>query len=76
VETKDMQAYRVETTLEHDGKLALADLPFRAGESVEIIILAKPTVPPPGTRYPLRGTPITYIRPTEPVAAEDWEAGR
>ena len=25
------------------------------------------------TLYPLRGTPFTYIDPTEPVAVEDWE---
>jgi hypothetical protein len=23
-------------------------------------------------RYPLRGTPLTYMDPTEPVALEDW----
>jgi hypothetical protein len=23
-------------------------------------------------QYPLRGTPLTYIEPTEPVALEDW----
>ncbi len=26
------------------------------------------------TRYPLRGTPVDYGDPTEPVAKSDWEA--
>jgi len=69
-----MQAYRVETTLQQDGTLTLKDLPFQAGEAVEIIILARPSVPSPPNRYPLRGTPISYLEPTEPVAQEDWEA--
>jgi hypothetical protein len=25
-------------------------------------------------RYPLAGSPIRYIRPTDPVAEEDWNA--
>lgn len=28
----------------------------------------------PTERYPLRGQPIVYHGPTEPVAAEDWNA--
>jgi hypothetical protein len=27
-------------------------------------------------RYPLRGTPYRYDRPTDPVAEEDWESLR
>jgi len=69
-----MQAYRVEATVEHDGTLTLSNLPLRVGETVEVIIL----VHPPGVvgpqQYPLRGTPVHYHDPTEPVAQEDWEA--
>ena len=71
-----MQAYRVETTLEQDGTLTLSNLPLRAGEAVEVIML----VQPPGLmryqRYPLRGTSVHYSEPTEPVAQEDWEAAQ
>jgi hypothetical protein len=69
-----MQAYRVKTHVQHDGQLTLDNLPLHAGEAVEVIILV-PT--PPGTTsnlYPLRGTAIAYQDPTEPVAADAWEA--
>lgn len=69
-----MQAHRVKATVDQDGTLTLRDLPFHAGETVEVIILAQPS--PPARRYPLRGTPVRYDRPTEPVAEEDWEASR
>ena len=71
-----LPAHRIETTLRQDGTLTLEHLPFRAGQVVEVIILAQPSSPGPDTPYPLRGTPIRYDRPTEPVAVEDWEALR
>jgi hypothetical protein len=69
-----MQAYRTETTISRDGTLTLENLPFQAGEAVEVIILARPTIWSRPGRYPLRGMPVVYIDPTEPVAEEDWEA--
>ncbi|HET8629576.1 MAG TPA: hypothetical protein VFL91_19335 [Thermomicrobiales bacterium] len=69
-----MQAHRVKLTIERDGTLTLRDIPFQAGETVEVIILAQPS--PPERRYPLRGTPVRYDRPTEPVAEEHWEVSR
>jgi hypothetical protein len=36
-----MQAYRVETTVADDGQLRPTQLPFRAGEEVEVIILPR-----------------------------------
>jgi hypothetical protein len=36
-----MRAYRIETTIEQDGELALHALPLKAGEAVEVIILAQ-----------------------------------
>jgi len=69
-----MQAYRIETTVAQDGTLTLSNLPLRAGETVEVIILVQPSVMLGRQRYPLRGTPIRYIDPTEPVAQADWEA--
>jgi hypothetical protein len=71
-----MQAYRVETTLTQDGTLTLRNLPLRAGESVEVIILVQPPVALRQRQYPLRGTPIRYVDPTEPVAQADWEAAQ
>ena len=74
VEGTLMQAYRVETTLTQDGTLTVSNLPLRAGEAVEIIILVQPPAGVGHPRYPLRGTPIQYLEPTEPVAQADWEA--
>jgi hypothetical protein len=71
-----MLAHRVETTLKQDGTLTLTDLPFHAGETVEIIILAQGTRAPGQNRYPLRGTPIRYAHPTEPVAHDEWAAAQ
>jgi hypothetical protein len=68
-------AHRIETVLAEDGKLSLDNLPFRAGQTVEVIVL--PTVrtaTPPD--HPLRGTVLRYDRPTEPVAEPDWDALR
>lgn len=73
-----MSTHHVETKLTEDGKLTLNDLPFRAGDSVEVIVMPRPTKASAigATPYPLRGKPIQYIEPTEPVADEDWEALR
>jgi hypothetical protein len=62
-----MQAHRAETTLSEDGVITLRDIPFRRGESVEVIVLPFAGVAPSGSRYPLRGTPVTFLSATEPV---------
>jgi hypothetical protein len=69
-----MQAYRIETTVKEDGSLTLEEVPFRAGEEVEVIVLARGRSLPQGDRYPLRGKPLQYDDPTEPVAESDWDA--
>jgi hypothetical protein len=69
-----MQAHRTETTLSEDGVITLRDIPFRRGESVEVIVLPSSAVAISGSRYPLRGTPVTLLSPAEPVADADWEA--
>jgi len=71
-----MQAYRVATTLQQDGTLTLSNLPFQAGETVEVIILVQPSIALDRQRYPLRDVPIRYVGPTEPVAQADWEAAQ
>ena len=71
-----MQAYRVETTLRQNGTLTLSDLPFQAGEAVEVIILVRSPAVLRENRYPLRGTPVSCTDPAAPVAQEDWKAAR
>ena len=68
-----MQAHRIEIVVQQDGKLVIEDIPFNAGESVEVIILSTNKTSTEN-RYPLRGTVIEYIDPTDPVALDDWEA--
>ncbi len=74
LEGRALQAYRIETTLTKGGMLTLKNLPFQKGESVEIIILRQSIPLSRKDEYPLRGTLLNYINPTEPVAQEDWEA--
>jgi hypothetical protein len=74
MEKMPMQAYRQETIIQRDGTLTLRDLPLQAGEKVEVIIIVHPPATRPQHPYPLRGLPITYIDPTEPIASSDWEA--
>lgn len=76
-----MNAHHIETILTENGTLMLQDLPFQAGDTVEVIILQRhklqPTEAPishsDSNPYLLRGTVIRYDDPTEPVALEDWE---
>jgi hypothetical protein len=69
-----MNAHRLEATLEQDGELTLNDLPFQAGDAVEVIILARAAESNGQKRYPLRGQPVRFNDPTAPVADDDWEA--
>jgi len=68
-----MNTHRVETTFVKDGVLTLDGLPFHAGDSVEVIILPRPSRKGIVDRYPLHGTSLIYECPTEPVAIDDWE---
>ena len=49
-----MEAHRIETTLTQDRTLILDNLPFHAGETVEVIILAQPGRASGHTSYALR----------------------
>ena len=71
-----MHAHRLETTINPDGRLTLDNLPFQPGETVEVIILAETALTIEQNRYPLRGLPVQYEQPTEPVALNDWETLR
>lgn len=69
-----MQAHRTETTVAAGGSITLRDLPFQNGESVEVIVLPIQALAAAPSRYPLRGTPVSLIEPTEPGAGAEWEA--
>ncbi len=71
-----MQALRLETVIQTDGMLTLGNLPLKAGSTIEVIILVRPTSTSRLNRYPLRGKPITYLNPMEAVALSDWSAMR
>lgn len=71
-----LPAHRVETTIKADGTLTLDQLPFRAGQTVEVIILPYPGCAPAVSQYPLRGTPVRYDDPTGPIAEDEWEASK
>lgn len=70
-----MNAVRIETTVGEHGEVHITKLPFPAGEPVEVIVVRKP-VRQQSNGFPLRGVPIEYERPTDPVAEEDWDALR
>ena len=65
-----MQAYRVETKISQDGKLSIKGLPFRKGDTVEVIVLSQKKIAS-SNRYPLQGKPIQYQKPFDSVTAED-----
>jgi hypothetical protein len=71
-----MLAHRIETMITQDKTLTWENLPFHCGEQVEVIILSRRRRDSGQHRYPLRGTTIQYIDPTEPVAQDDWEVTR
>ena len=55
-----MSTHHVETKLTEDGKLTLNDLPFRAGEAVEVIVMSRPSPHAETDRYPLRSKTPTH----------------
>ena len=71
-----MEAFKTEAEVSENGTVTLRGVPFRKGERVEVIVLAK--APPPAAvdeRYPLRGTAYRFEDPFSPPVSEDeWEA--
>jgi len=67
-----MSSHHFEKKLEKDGTLILTDLPFRAGETVEVVIVSK-SAEKNTNLYSLQGKPIKYESPFEPIAQDDWE---
>ena len=71
-----MKAVRIETTIGENGEVHLAKLPFPTGARVEVIVLPRGAHTAASERFPLRGTPVKYDRPTDPVSEEEWSALR
>ncbi|OHB71924.1 MAG: hypothetical protein A2V70_10475 [Planctomycetes bacterium RBG_13_63_9] len=71
-----MRTYRVQATLSDDGTLTLQEIPFRAGERVEVVLRRREPQQAADARYPLHGKPIQYVDPLQSVAEDEWEAPR
>lgn len=71
-----MNTHRVETTVGQDKTVLLKNLPFDVGESVEVVVFRCVSKINEDDRYPLRGTTVKYIDPTEPVVPGDWNVLR
>ena len=67
-----MQPYRTHAVVSANGSLEIEQVPFAAGDTVEVVIL--PTkAQNTSQRYPLQGTPIQFEDAVSPVAEGDWE---
>ena len=62
-----MQVYAYELTVKKKGSLTLENLPFNAGEKVEVIIIPRSSRHLAEKLYPFWGKPIIYLNPTDPV---------
>lgn len=69
-----MQTYHIETTMINNGTLIINELPFRAGEKIEVILRRRSLEKQSNEKYPLRGKLIRYDHPFESVAENDWDA--
>lgn len=69
-----MEIYRVVKRVASGRKLLLDDLPFRAGDRVEVVVRGHKQGQVTGDRYPLRGKPVRYLQPFEGVDENEWEA--
>jgi hypothetical protein len=71
-----MQAHRTKAIVSENGSLTIERVPFPAGKPVEVVVFPAQSQSRQGERYPLRGTPIRFDDPNEPVAQSDWEVLR
>ena len=67
-----MKTFRTEITISDDKTLTIKELPFPAGDKVEVVVRSSKRRKKRGERYPLGGKPIWYIDPFKGVAEEDW----
>ncbi|MEQ8462463.1 hypothetical protein [Coleofasciculus sp. E2-BRE-01] len=69
-----MKAHRIEAKLTKTGTLTLNNLPFQAGDAVEIIILERHLTSLNSNPASLRGKVIRYDDPFDSaISVEDWE---
>ena len=68
-----MSTYRVDMMVMKDGTINLDNVPFHAGDSVEIIIIPRSHHVNENDIQPLQGKLNYYNRPTDPVAEDDWD---
>ncbi|MDJ0732048.1 MAG: hypothetical protein QNJ33_18885 [Crocosphaera sp.] len=68
-----MNSHRLKIALTENGKITLENLPFLAGETVEIVISSQKKVASSDNPFPLEGTVNYYDDPFEPVAEDEWE---
>jgi hypothetical protein len=71
-----MRAHTVNAVVEEDGLIEIQDVPVRAGQRVQVIVLMPDEVAPQAL-YPLRNLqPFRYDEPDEPVGEDDWNDGQ
>lgn len=71
-----MKSYRTAAVVDDEREIHLRGVPFHPGEEVEVVLQTRQSERGSETGYPLRGLPVRYEEPFEPVAAEEWEAAR
>lgn len=67
------RTFRAKTLVTKGGKVSIKGLPFRTGESVEVIV-RRGKKPARTTKYPLRGKPLVFSDPFKGASVSDWEA--
>lgn len=75
MEVNFMQAHKIETVVQTDGRLMLEKLPFKKGDTVEVIILECQVKKEPDNPNLLHGKLLRYDDPFgSATPLEDWEA--
>ncbi len=69
-----MNAIRLAAVADENGTVTLRGLPVRPGQSVEVIVLPGPEARDEQAALRLRGLPVQYHRPFDPVDEGEWEA--
>ena len=68
-----MRAHTVNAVVEEDGVIEIQDVPVRAGQRVQVIVLM-PDEAARESLYPLRDLqPFRYDRPNDPVGEDDGD---
>jgi hypothetical protein len=81
---KLVHAHESDAVVDGGGSIHVPGVPFAAGKRVRVIVLEESSNGPrrhspqdiqqsQGIRYSLRGMPVRYDQPDEPVGVEDWD---